>query len=250
MGVDELAVLRVRHHRRVHAGRMHRVHPNTVRGKLFRVDPHETDDTVLGGAVPDLTGEGVQPDTRQAGRRTRDDDRPALPPFDEVRHRHLEHVPYTGEHGVDRVVPCLALFTGADHRHDAGVRQHDVDLPELCDARVVGPLDILDVADVADGRDDRASGLLDLPLGLSEVVAGRHRIEDRGDLAADVHRDDGGPLFGEPDGVRASLASRRTGDESDLAFESTHECSPSDCTPRLRAGKRPCVERSEVGTST
>jgi len=41
-------------------------------------------------------------------------------------------------------------------------------------------------------------------------------------LRADVDRDDVGTFFGESNGVTAALATRRAGDEGDLAIQTSH----------------------------
>jgi hypothetical protein len=66
---------------------------------------------------------------------------------------------------------------------------------------------------------DAAPGLLDQVHGLLEILGCRHRVCDAVDLIAQIHRDDVGSLFGEPNRVCPSLTARRTGDESDFPFE-------------------------------
>jgi hypothetical protein len=53
-----------------------------------------------------------------------------------------------------------------------------------------------------------------------QVRRGRHRVRHAGDLGTQVHRDDVGAFFGQPDRVAAALSAGGAGDESDLALYS------------------------------
>ena len=68
----------------------------------------------------------------------------------------------------------------------------------------------------------RRSCGLDQPGGLGEVLLGGHRVRRCRDRPAGVHRDDVGALLREADGVAATLAAGRAGDERKLAVEEPH----------------------------
>ena len=122
------------------------------------------------------------------------------------------------------------IGSGLTHRHrqDAGVGDDDVDLAEVGHARLDRVAQFVALAHVGDPCHDPAARLLDRTLGLGEVVGRRQRIRVGRDVATDVDGDDVGALPGHRDRVRAALAARRAGDESDLAVEfSGHVCSLS-----------------------
>ena len=68
------------------------------------------------------------------------------------------------------------------------------------------------------GHDSRA-GVLDEFDRRGQIVGCRHRVGDRGDLVADVDRDDVGAIGRQPDRLSAALTAGRAGDERDLAVE-------------------------------
>jgi hypothetical protein len=78
------------------------------------------------------------------------------------------------------------------------------------------------IRDVGLPGDDPAVEGLDLLDRLGQVGRGRHRVWHAGDLRAQVHGDDVGPLLRQPDRVAAALVARRAGDEGDLAFQLPH----------------------------
>src|SRR5690349_2618529 len=75
------------------------------------------------------------------------------------------------------------------------------------------------VAHVGLAGDDAPVEVLDLPRGLLEVLRRRHLVAHRGQLLADVERDDVRALLRQPHRVRATLPPRRPGDQRDLALE-------------------------------
>ena len=108
------------------------------------------------------------------------------------------------------------------HGQDPGIRQDDVEPAELRHPLRDSLRELGEVADVGRGRHDPAIQPFDELDGPCEVVWGGGRIAvDRGDRAADVHRDDVRAFLGQPHGVRSALAARGPGDEGDLAVEST-----------------------------
>jgi hypothetical protein len=92
----------------------------------------------------------------------------------------------------------------------------------LLDARVHRSLEGFEVAHVDLGGVDPPVVALDEIGGLGQIL--RRRCGDqvnRVDLLADVDGDDVGALLREPHRVRTALTARRTGDESDLAFNTS-----------------------------
>ena len=80
----------------------------------------------------------------------------------------------------------------------------------------------IDIADVALVCGDSSPELLHLANGLVQVSTRRHRVADGVQLPAYVDRDDVGPLLGQADRMRTTLAPRSTGDEGDLPLELPH----------------------------
>ena len=74
------------------------------------------------------------------------------------------------------------------------------------------------VADIDLGGVDAAIVALDQISGLGQILRCRQRNLNAVDLLTDVDGDDVGALFRQPHRVRTALPARRTGDESDLAF--------------------------------
>ena len=104
-------------------------------------------------------------------------------------------------------------------RQDPRVGEHEVDPAELGHPFGHDGLEPLEIADVGVFGHDAAPGLLDQVHGLVEILGCRHRVRDAVDLVAQIHRDDVGSLFGEPNRVCASLTPRRAGDEGDFPVE-------------------------------
>ena len=75
------------------------------------------------------------------------------------------------------------------------------------------------IANVGLLRHDSRTGVLDELDRGGQIVGGGHRVGDRGDLVADVDRDDVGAVGRQPDRLRAALTASRAGDERDLACE-------------------------------
>ena len=70
-----------------------------------------------------------------------------------------------------------------------------------------------------------AASCLDELDRLLEFRGRRVRVVHRVDVGADVQSDDVGAVTGESDRVGAALPARGAGDESDFAFQISHECS-------------------------
>ena len=104
---------------------------------------------------------------------------------------------------------------------DAGVGDDDVQPAELLDARVDRGLQRVVVAHVDLGGVDAAVVALDQVCGLGQILRGGQRNLNALDLLTDVDGDDVGAFLRQPHGVRAALAARRAGDESDLAFNTS-----------------------------
>ena len=64
--------------------------------------------------------------------------------------------------------------------------------------------------------------LLDLLRRLGQVLGPGQRVGVGLDVAADVDRDDVGPLLGQAEGMAPSLTPGCSGDESDLSLDATH----------------------------
>jgi len=199
---------------------VHGVHPDVVLGELVGEDAHEADQAVLGG--------GVRAEERQAlepGGRAGQDDRPA-PGRDQVGRGELHGVPRPGEVDVDGVAPDLRRdLVPAPQDADAGVRHHDVEPAQLGHAGLDRLLERVPVPHVRLDRDDPPVERLDLLDRLGEVVGGGVRIGEVRDRSADVDGDDVGALLRQPYRVAAALATGGTGDEGDLACDTSHGCS-------------------------
>jgi hypothetical protein len=128
---------------------------------------------------------------------------------------------------VRLVARTVAPLLGGDLRDrcrvalHARVRDHDVDAAELGHPLVEHRGDGVEVARIGAPGEDPPVELLDQPDGLVEILRGgggralgRHR-------AGGVEGDDVRALLGEPHGVHAALAACRSGDERDLALQST-----------------------------
>ena len=147
---------------------------------------------------------------------------PPRPPGPQCRERDRDGVPRPGQVGVDDVAPHGGGVPTVAEPHDAGVGQDDVDPPERGHALVEGLLQPGQVAHVGLERHDLAAFRLDELCRLVEIGPCGVGVVDRRDVGADVDGQDVGALPGQPDGVRPALPARRSGDECDLAFESSH----------------------------
>ena len=105
---------------------------------------------------------------------------------------------------------------------DACVGDDDVQPAQLIDAGVDRCLERVVVAHVDLGGVDAAVVALDQIRGLGQVLRCGQRDPAFGDnWLTDVDGDDVGALFGQPHRMAATLAARRAGDESDLAFNTS-----------------------------
>ena len=91
--------------------------------------------------------------------------------------------------------------------------------PSCGDAVFECLLQLRGIAYVGLGGDDAPAGLLDEGGRLLEVLRRGHRVADGVDVLAQVHRDDVGAFFGQPDRVAAALPARCPGDEGDLPLQ-------------------------------
>ena len=155
------------------------------------------------------------------------DDRPAVRVALEVRDGGLGGEEDTAQVDSDDLVPCpLADVLGRGERHDTGIRDDDVEAPELGHPRVHGGPHARPVADVDMRRDDPSIELLDQGDRLLQVRLGPERIGNRGQIRTDVDGDDVGALLRQGDRVTAPLAAGRAGDEGDLAVVLSHDRLP------------------------
>jgi hypothetical protein len=94
--------------------------------------------------------------------------------------------------------------------------------PEFVDPSRHRVVDLLLVTYVAHEADRSPAERLDLAHRLFEVFASRRLVVDAGDPVGDVEKDHVGSFAGRHHGVRAALASSRSGDQRDLSVEQTH----------------------------
>ena len=136
--------------------------------------------------------------------------------MDQIEHAEQVHVHRVGEglRGQAR-----------GERADAGVGDHDVEMPELGDALVDRGRQRHAVAHVGDRGEGALPFLLDQSRGLVEILRPGQRILVGLDVRAQVHRDDVGPLRGEHPCVRTPLTARGSADHGHLARHPAH--SPS-----------------------
>jgi hypothetical protein len=153
--------------------------------------------------------------------RAREDDGAAACVLDHRRDRDASGVEHALEVHVDHLVPLLVGRGGAAGA-DAGVGDDDGDGAELGDAVVERLPQRLRLAHVDLEGDHAAPEVLHQPDRLVDVLARRHRVHDRVQLAADVDAYDVGSLLCQPYRVRPTLAACGTGDERDLPFELPH----------------------------
>src|SRR5690349_10239048 len=212
----------VHEHGCVDVGRTYRVDANEVLPQLDSEGPHQSDHAVLGCDV--VTGVRVR---LQSAYRAGEHDRAALTAGDQMWHSGLHGFPDSGEVDTDHVVPVMlgGLVQRLAAVANAGVGDDDVQPAQLLDTVVHGFLEGVEVTDVDLGGDDPAIEAFDQIRSLRQVVrGGRCNLRVRGDRAADVDRDDVGPLSGESHCVAATLSACCAGDEGDLArYSSCHD---------------------------
>ena len=127
---------------------------------------------------------------------------------------------------------------------DAGVGDHDVEVPELRHAVGHHLGQAVEVPDVELGGQNGGAGLLHQPHRLGQVVVGGERVDDGVQILTAVDSDDVGALLGQPDGVGPSLTACRTGDERYFSLNSAHQgtfpsiMSPVDSCPPPPAARR------------
>jgi hypothetical protein len=205
-----------------HPGGVHGVDPDPVSCEFVGHGPGDADHAVLGGHV-----RGQERQALDSGRGAGGDDRAAAR-RDEVRGGGHHGVPHPGQVGIQRVLPdgrgdLVPRLDGAD----TGVGADDIQPPQLSHAVVHGGLQRGEIAHVRLRSDDPAVQRLDRLDRLGQVGFGGQRVGHDVDLAADVHRDDVRALLGQPDRVTAALPAGRSGDERDLALNSSgHGRSP------------------------
>jgi amidase len=185
---EELGHRVVDDHGRVHAGGVHRVHPDAVLGEGVGVGAHEPHDAVLGRGVAEAAAGGAADAVDPRGRAGQHD-RAAPAALLHRRDGGLHGVEHAGEVDIDHVLPGAVLLMQR-HGRDAGVRQHDVDRADLGDALLKRPPELGFVAYVGLRGEDAPVERLDLLGGLGEIVGGGHRVGHGVDLPADVHGDD------------------------------------------------------------
>ncbi len=159
-------------------------------------------------------------DVHQRRRRARRDDRCAV---GQVRQRGLHGVDRADEIGIDHIRPCLNLWF-ALHSGDTSLRHNDIELAELGETLLECGTHLRGLAYVGLGRDDAPALLLDETRGLFEILGRGHRVPDRRDVLAQVHRDDVRALLGQTHRMTAALPASGTGDERDLAFYTPPHC--------------------------
>src|SRR5689334_1408975 len=208
----------VHEQRGVDVRRVHRVDTDVLCTELDGERPHQTDHAVFGGHIVAGVRVGLQ-----AAHRTGQNDRAAAAARKDVRHTGFHRLPHPTEVDVDHV--CPVALAGLVQRRtavaDAGVGDDDVQPAELLYARVHCGLQSVEVASVDLGGVDATVESLDKVGGFGQVLGRRQRNLHAVDLLTDVDGDDIGALFGQPNSVRTTLSTRRSGDESDLAFNTS-----------------------------
>ena len=140
-----------------------------------------------------------------------------------MRHTGFDRLPHAAEVDVDHVGP-VALARLVERRAaiaDACVGDDDVQPAHLLHAGVDRGLERVVIPHVDLGCVDATVVALDQIRGLGQVFGGGQRNLNTVDLLTDVDSDDVGALLRQPYRVRATLSARRTGDESDLAFNTS-----------------------------
>src|SRR4029077_15546908 len=94
------------HHGRVDSGRVHRVHPDAVRGQVVRVRAHQAHYAVLGGGVAEPAAARAA-DPVDPGRGAGQHDRAARAALDHRWDGDLHRVEHAGQVDVDHVLPGL-----------------------------------------------------------------------------------------------------------------------------------------------
>jgi hypothetical protein len=206
-------------HRRVHVGGVDGVHADRLGAELRRERTHEAHEAVLGRHVVSDVCEGFQ-----AGGRTREDDRAAAAARPDVRDGGLAGPPHPVQIDVHHVEPHVLgeLLDRVHLRRDARVRAHDVEPSEPGDALVERRLESVVVAHVRLRGDDPPAQRLDLPGGLRQILLGGRTVRCARDPLEHVDRDDVRAFRRQTDRVRPALPARRSGDEGDLALDSSH----------------------------
>ena len=179
---------------------------------------HECNQTPLRGAIGlqtrALSTRGLNP-----LRRADEHDRSAAGALDERGYRGVDGVPRADEIDIDDVAEGAVPIIGVGDPDDPGIGDDDVEPAEGLQSLLEHRCNGITVANVAlPGQDSAATVLDQLHCG-GQVIRGCAGVVGRLELCADVDRDDGGTLGGEPDRVRAPHSACGPGDERNLAAE-------------------------------
>ena len=115
----------------------------------------------------------------------------------------------------------LCVCRSRPHRHDAGVRDDDVEPTKLGERGLEDFAQLSPLAHVGLLCDNSAPKLLDLSFCLRQIVGRRQGIAIRFDVVTDVDGDDVGTFFGHLNSVCASLAPSGPGYERYFSVKPT-----------------------------
>ena len=136
------------------------------------------------------------------------------------RHHHAARQLRSGkEAGVRQLVDENQPARTDENRDDAGIGDDDVEPAEGLQSLLEHRCEGIAVANVALPGEDSAATVLDQLHCGGQVIRGCAGVVGRLELCADVDRDDGGTLGGEPDRVRAPHSACGPGDERNLTVE-------------------------------
>ena len=135
----------------------------------------------------------------------------------------LHGVERASEVDVDDVLPLiLCEFVGPGPVENACVGNNGGDATEFVDASLCKCLQLRRLTHVDVVPDDALAGGLNKTNGFSEIFGCRRHDAAGTNGTADVADDDIGALFGHAHCVRTTLPASGSGDECDLASETTH----------------------------
>ena len=126
-------------------------------------------------------------------------------------------MPDTGEVDVDEVLPRpLVQLPRRAEGSDPGVGADDVDVPECFEPLGHGLVQLGLRPDIGLSGHDAPAEFLDQRHRLLEIVFGGEGVFHAVDLFHEVDGDDVGAFLGQPDRMRTTLASGRSGDKGDF----------------------------------
>ena len=190
-----------------------------------RINP---DQAVFGCGITEATALQATEAT-QAGCRAGEDDHSAAPAGEEMGDCGPCSVIRTIQVDGCGRLPLLEFLLDGQlakcHRRDTRVRADDVQSTELLHAGVHRGLHLIEIANIGDGAEHLAAFGFHQGDRLVEFFAGGHRIAVGRDVGADIDADDVCAVGGQPHRMATTLTARDSGDERDLAVQTTHRSS-------------------------